>query len=58
MEGARRLLMEGPKVINVGVFKFYEELKAQGVEATHVDFRPPSASSDLLAKIRKLRGKS
>ncbi len=57
MEGARRLLREGPKVINVGVFEFFEELRAQGVEATHVDFKPPSASSDLLAKIRKLKGK-
>lgn len=40
-EKADPLLGKKLKVINVGVELFAEELRKQGVEVAHVDFKPP-----------------
>lgn len=52
------LLRGGPKVINIGVQHFYQDLKAQGAAVVHVDWRPPAVKSELLSKLRKLRKRS
>jgi hypothetical protein len=43
------------KVINIGLQEFYSALVAQGVEAVHVDWRPPAQGDqemlDLLDKL-------
>ncbi len=36
------------KVINVGLKSFYEDLKAQGVPAVHVDWKPPLGGRDTI----------
>jgi hypothetical protein len=50
------LLKKGPKVINLGVEQFCLDVKAQDAEAVQVDWKPSAASSDLLAKLRRLKG--
>lgn len=54
----KRLLKDGPKAVNIGVEQFYIDLKAQDVEVAVWDWRPPAASSDLLARLKKLKGGS
>ena len=51
----KKLLKEGPKVVNIGVEQFYLDVKTQKVEAVVWDWKPPAASSDLLARIRKVK---
>ena len=36
------LLQKEVKTINIGLQEFYSALVAQGVEAVHVDWRPPA----------------
>lgn len=50
------LLKNGPKVINIGVEQFYEDLKSQDVPVVQLDWRPPAVNSELLSKLRRLRG--
>ncbi len=38
----QELLMEGPTVNNVGLGDFAKTLRAQGVEAVHVEWTPPA----------------
>ena len=52
----KKLLKEGPKVVNIGVEQFYLDVKTQKAEAVVWDWKPPAASSDLLARIRKAKG--
>ena len=47
--GARRLLTEPVRVINVGLEAFATELKAQGVPVTHVQWVPPAGGDTRLA---------
>jgi hypothetical protein len=49
------LLKKGPRVVNVGVEDFAHDLKVQEVPVIQMDWRPPQASGDLLAKLRKLK---
>jgi FdrA protein len=51
----RSLLKEGPRVVNIGVEQFAQDLAAQGVKVVQMDWRPPQAGSDLLSKLRKLK---
>ena len=50
---------KGLKVVNVGLRLFYEELKKQGVEAAHVQWRPPAGGDlealELLKRLRKAK---
>jgi len=55
MESIKKLLKEGPKVINIGVQQFYDDIKAQGVSSVHIDWKPPAAREELLLKLRKLK---
>ncbi len=41
------------KVVNIGVQTFYETIKQQGVEAVHVDWRPPAGGNARMAKLLK-----
>jgi hypothetical protein len=50
-----KLLKEGPKVVNIGVEQFYADLKAQKAEAVSMEWKPPAAGEDLLARLKKLR---
>ena len=50
-----KLLKEGPKVVNIGVEQFYLDVKTQKAEAVVWDWKPPVASADLLARLRKLK---
>lgn len=44
-----------PRVLNIGLEHFYRELRRQGVEAAHVEWRPPPRLErdieDILEKI-------
>jgi|GEM_PF-5345666 len=42
---ARDLLANGPKVIGVGLQRFVDDLKLQGVDATALDWRPPASNN-------------
>ena len=43
-------LIEGPlRVVNVGLELFAGELRAEGVEVVHVDWRPPAGGNPRLA---------
>lgn len=39
------------KVINVGLEIFYQSLVSQGLEPVHVDWQPPAAGDERLAKL-------
>lgn len=55
MEEKRQLGKEKPKVINIGLRDFYEAMRQQGVEAVHVDWKPPGVSDAASKKqLRKL----
>ena len=48
---AARLLTAPVRVINVGLEGFAEELKAQGVAVTHVQWSPPANGDPKLAAL-------
>ncbi|WP_292594237.1 hypothetical protein [Mesotoga sp. UBA5847] len=50
------LLDNGPKVVNLGMERFYLDLQDQEVPAVKVNWRPPLAKSSLMDKLRKSRG--
>jgi len=47
----QKLLVEGPKAINLGLLEFAEAIKAQGAEVVHVDWSPPPPEAEDLAEI-------
>ena len=53
----RTLLAGAPRVVNIGLASFAEELAAQGVPVVHVDWRPPAQGrrdlAELLAKLAR-----
>jgi hypothetical protein len=51
MTKVEEFLNQKPRVINVGIEIFYEELKRLGVETIHVDWRPPGMGDESLLKI-------
>lgn len=51
MRKIEEFLSQKPKVINLGIEIFYDELKRQGVETIHVDWRPPAMGDESLLKI-------
>ncbi|HNS67687.1 MAG TPA: hypothetical protein PK411_07430 [Mesotoga infera] len=52
----KKLLKDGPKVINIGIEQFYIDHKACEVPTVRVDWKPPLADKELLGKLKKLRG--
>ncbi len=49
--GIDDLLKEPPRVVNVGLKGFADELKQQGVAVVHVDWTPPAAGNEKLASL-------
>ena len=51
----KKLVAEPPKVVNVGLKGFADDLSARRVETVHVDWSPPAGGdpelADLLAKL-------
>jgi FdrA protein len=39
------------RVINIGIEGFADDLKAEGVQVVHVDWRPPSGGDSRLAAL-------
>ena len=54
-EKLKALLKVGPVVVNIGVEQFATDLEAQKTRVVQMEWTPPQASSDLLAKLRKLK---
>lgn len=51
----RNILSQKLKVVNIGVSTFAEDLKSQGVEVVHVDWRPPAGGdAEMLRLLEKL----
>ena len=51
----KTILNERLKVVNIGVSTFAEDLKSQGVEVVHVDWRPPAGGdAEMLRLLEKL----
>ncbi len=54
-DALKNLVAEPPKVVNVGLRGFANDLAARGVETIHVDWSPPAGGdpklADLLAKL-------
>ncbi|MFX1511106.1 MAG: DUF1116 domain-containing protein [Promethearchaeota archaeon] len=51
MTASKKILDVPLKIINIGLESFYESLIQQGVEALHVDWRPPAGGDPELAKL-------
>ena len=55
--GARALLSEPPRVVNVGLELFARDLARQGARVVHVRWSPPAGGNpQLAALLDKLRG--
>ena len=50
-DGPPRLLAQPPKVINVGLERFAEDLAAQDVAVQHVQWSPPAGGDARLAEL-------
>lgn len=51
MSKRESLLNKKLKVINIGIETFVEDLKKQGVEVVHVDWRPPAGGDIEILKL-------
>ncbi|MDD4207822.1 MULTISPECIES: hypothetical protein [unclassified Mesotoga] len=52
----KELLEDGPKVVNLGMDRFYLDLIDQEVPAVKVNWRPPLVKTSLMEKLKRLRG--
>ena len=54
-DALKKLVAEPPKVVNVGLKRFADDLAARGGETVYVDWSPPAGGdpelADLLAKL-------
>ena len=50
-DGPPRLLTQPPRVINVGLERFAEDLAAQSVAVQHVQWSPPAGGDARLAEL-------
>ena len=49
------LLSAGPKVVNIGLAGFSDDLRARGAPVVHVDWSPPAGGDqDLIDLLEKL----
>ncbi|MHA1214901.1 MAG: fdrA domain protein [Candidatus Hodarchaeales archaeon] len=46
-----KMLVEGPKVINLGLTSFAETCETQGVKVTHVQWKPPAGGDPELIEL-------
>jgi hypothetical protein len=51
MSKRENLLNKKLKVINIGIETFVQDLKRQGVEVVHVDWRPPAGGDVEILKL-------
>lgn len=49
------ILKDGVRVINIGIGRFFDDLKVQGVETVDMDWKPPVAEASLLSRLKKLK---
>lgn len=49
------LLKTGARVVNFGMKGFYDDLRAQDIPVTQMDWAPKTANKDLLAKLKALK---
>jgi FdrA protein len=49
MTGGTFFFAEPLRVVNIGIEVFAEDLKADGVQVVHLDWRPPSGGDSRLA---------
>jgi len=52
----KSILSEKLKVINVGVSTFADDLRSQGVEVVHVDWKPPAGGDVEMMKLLEKLG--
>ncbi|HDP78117.1 MAG TPA: hypothetical protein ENN47_08035 [Mesotoga infera] len=52
----KELLEDGPRVVNLGMDKFYLDLLDQEVPAAQVNWRPPLVKTSMMEKLKRLRG--
>jgi hypothetical protein len=51
----KTILTEKLKVVNIGVSTFADDLRSQGVEVVHVDWKPPAGGDlEMLKLLAKL----
>jgi hypothetical protein len=51
----KTILNERLKVVNIGVSTFSDDLRSQGVEVVHVDWKPPAGGDvEMLRLLEKL----
>lgn len=49
------ILTEELKVVNIGISTFADDLRSQGVEVVHVDWKPPAGGDiEMLRLLEKL----
>ena len=48
---AATLIAKGPRVVNVGLARFAEDLSAQEAAVVHVDWSPPAGGDARLARL-------
>ena len=54
-ETKKSILTETLKVVNVGIKTFDDDLRSQGVEVVHVDWKPPAGGDiEMLRLLEKL----
>lgn len=51
----KTILTEKLKVVNIGISTFADDLRSQGVEVVHVDWKPPAGGDiEMLRLLEKL----
>jgi FdrA protein len=51
----KTILTENLKVVNIGISTFAEDLRSQGVDVVHVDWKPPAGGDvEMLKLLEKL----
>ena len=51
----KNILREKLKVVNIGISTFADDLRSQGVEVVHVDWKPPAGGDvEMLKLLEKL----
>lgn len=51
MSKINKLFNSELKVINIGLYSFYQDLKKQGVQVINVDFRPVAGGNKKMASL-------
>lgn len=52
----KTILAEKLKVVNIGISTFADDLRSQGVEVIHVDWKPPAGGDQEMLKLLEKLG--